>query len=223
MPDVVLEATDVHKSYQTGSVVTPVLHGLDLTVRPSEFVVIMGPSGCGKSTLLHVLGLMTPASAARSIRIEGQETVGFNERRRTQLRREKIGFVFQRFNLLPVISAVDNVRLAMRLRQSAADGTLDGLFEQIGLSDVKNKKPGALSIGEQQRVAIARAIACRPRLLLADEPTGNLDSQNADRVLDLLEQFHARYGQTTIMVTHNEHCADRADRVLRMKDGRFED
>jgi len=222
MAEVILEAVDLHKSYRTAAVVTPVLRGLDLRVRRGEFVAVLGPSGCGKSTLLHVLGLMAPATAARSLRIDGQETVGLNDRQRTRLRREKIGFVFQRFNLLPVVSAAENVRLAMRLRGMHVDGAVDRLFDQIGLGDVKDAKPGTLSIGQQQRVAIARAVACRPRILLADEPTGNLDSENADRILDLIEEFHARYGQTTIMVTHDERCAARADRVLRMKDGRFE-
>ncbi len=223
MPDSILSAVDVHMSYRTGSVTTPVLHGLNIEVARGEFVLVMGPSGCGKTTLLNILGLMARPTQARSIRIDGHETTGLSDARRTELRREKIGFVFQRFNLLPVLSAADNVRLAMRLRGLKPDGTVDALFERFGLSGKLHRKPGALSMGEQQRVAIARALACRPVILLADEPTGNLDSDNAAHVLRLLHELNRQDGQTVVMITHNEHCAASVDRVVYMKDGRFLD
>ncbi len=221
--ETILVAKDVHKSYRAGSVVTPVLHGLDLSVGRGEFVVVMGPSGCGKSTLLNVLGLMMPPTQAASLEIDGIEALRLSDGQRTRLRRDRIGFVFQRFNLLPVVSAGDNVRLAFRLRGQRPNGQVRALFERFGLSGKIDRKPGALSMGEQQRVAIARAVACKPALLLADEPTGNLDSDNARQVLDLLHELNREDGQTVVMITHNEHCTAEVDRVLHMRDGRFLD
>ena len=221
--DVILRAVDVHKSYRTGSVETPVLHGLDLELQRGEFVSVMGPSGCGKSTLLNIIGLMMAPTRAGSLTIDGVEAMGLSDGRRTALRRDKIGFVFQRFNLLPVISAADNVRLGMRLRGMPPNGRAETLLKQFGLSDKAHRKPGALSMGEQQRVAIARAVACGPAILLADEPTGNLDSENAQQVLDVLTTLNQQDGQTVVMITHNEQCAAAAHRTIRMRDGRFLD
>jgi len=221
--DLILSATDIHMSYRSGSVATPVLHGLDLEVRHGEFVLIMGPSGCGKTTLLHILGLMMRPTRAESLQIDGVDALNLSDGQRTRLRREKIGFVFQRFNLLPVVSAADNVRLAMRLHGLRPDGTVEALFERFALTGKEHQKPGALSMGEQQRVAIARAVACRPALLLADEPTGNLDSDSSEKVLSLLRELNRRDGQTVVMITHNEQCIAAADRVIHMKDGRFLD
>ncbi len=223
MSDVIVRAADLHLSYRSGSVVTPVLHGLNLEVSRGEFLLIMGPSGCGKSTLLNILGLMMRPTRAEGLQIDDVDAMALSDSQRTRLRREKIGFVFQRFNLLPVISAADNVRLAMRLRGMKPDGTVAAIFERFGLAGKADRKPGALSIGEQQRVAIARAVACHPAILLADEPTGNLDSDTAQEVLKLLSELHRRDGQTVVMITHNEHCAASADRVIHMRDGRFED
>jgi putative ABC transport system ATP-binding protein len=221
--DVILSAVDVHMSYGTGSVATPVLHGVSLEVARGEFVLIMGPSGCGKTTLLHILGLMMRPTKARSLRIDGTEALPLSDARRTNVRCRKIGFVFQRFNLLPTVSAADNVRLAMRLRGMRPDGSVKTLFERFGLADKLDRKPGALSMGEQQRVAIARALACKPVILLADEPTGNLDSDNAAEVLSQLRELNQKDGQTIVMITHNEHCSASADRIIYMKDGRFLD
>jgi len=218
----ILTARGIRKSFRSDSVVTEVLHGLDLEIRRGEFVTVMGPSGCGKSTLLHILGLMMAPTQADDLIIDGTSALGLSDSRRTQVRREKIGFVFQRFNLLPVLSAEQNVRLALRLRGIEADGRIDSILAAVGLDDSRRKKPGQLSIGQQQRVAIARALVTRPPLLLADEPTGNLDSDNATRILDLLRGFRDRDGQTILMITHNPQCADWADRVLHMRDGRFE-
>ncbi len=222
MDDLILHARDVHYSYRNGGVVSPAVVGVDLSVRRGEFVVIEGPSGCGKSTLLHVLGMMVRPDRAQTLVIDGTETVGLGDRARTGLRRGKIAFVFQRFNLLPVISALDNVRIALRLRGVVADDQAERALAWVGLADVVGKKPGHLSIGQQQRVAIARAVACQAPLLLGDEPTGSLDSANSQRVLQLLKDMQRRDGQTIVMITHNEAMVDYADRVIRMKDFRFE-
>jgi putative ABC transport system ATP-binding protein len=183
----------------------------------------MGPSGCGKTTLLNILGLMMPPSRAARVRIAGRETLGLADGARTQLRRGTIGFVFQRFNLLPTISARQNVGLPLKIRKQTRDGQVDMLLERVGLIDFAHKKPGRLSVGQQQRIAIARALIGRPALLLADEPTGNLDSANAQAVLSLLTEFHREWNQTILMITHNEHLAAGADRVIHMRDGRFRD
>ena len=218
---VMIDIRDVHHTYRHGGVDEPVLHGLDLQVRRGEFAVIMGPSGCGKTTLLNILGLMMPPTQADSVRIAGHETLELQEGVRARLRRETIGFVFQRFNLLPTISARKNVALPLKIRNEALDGRVDRLLELVGLSDYAHKKPGRLSVGQQQRVAIARAMVGHPALLLADEPTGNLDSANAQAVLALLSDFHREWGQTILMITHNEHLTVKADRVIQMQDGRF--
>jgi putative ABC transport system ATP-binding protein len=190
-------------------------------VRRGEFVILMGPSGCGKTTLLHILGLMMRPSAG-TIRLEGADVGALSEGQRTRLRRERIGFVFQRFNLLPILTARGNIELPLRLRGERADGQVSDVLRQVGLREKADSKPRALSMGEQQRVALARAVVARPRLLLADEPTGNLDSANAGAVLDLLADLHRTCGLTTLMITHNEHLATRADRVLFMRDGRID-
>jgi putative ABC transport system ATP-binding protein len=221
--DVMIDVRDLDHAYTHTGVVEPVLHGLSLQVQRGEFVVIMGPSGCGKTTLLNILGLMLSPTRAGSFRLAGQDMLGLGDAARTRLRRQAIGFVFQRFNLLPTISARRNVALPLRLRGVAADGQVDRLLAQIGLAEHVHKKPGQLSMGQQQRVALARAVVGAPALLLADEPTGNLDSANAAAVLALLSGFHRRLGQTVVMITHNEQLAVAADRVLRMRDGRFVD
>ena len=221
--ELMIDIRDLHHAYTHGGVTEPVLHGLDLQVRRGEFVVIMGPSGCGKTTLLNVVGLMLGPTRAAAVCIAGQETLGLSDAARTRLRREALGFVFQRFNLLPTISVRQNVALPLRLRRVAADGQVEGLLERMGLGACGSKKPNQLSVGQQQRVAIARAVVGQPALLLADEPTGNLDSANADGVLDLLSRLHREQGQTVVMITHNERLAIRADRTLHMRDGRFVD
>ncbi len=213
---------DLHHAYTHGGVTEPVLHGLDLDVRRGEFVVIMGPSGGGKTTLLNILGLMLAPSRAASVRIAGRETLGCSDAERTRLRRAALGFVFQRFNLLPTLSVAQNVALPLRLRGAPVNGVVPALLKRVGLAEHAAKKPRQLSVGQQQRAALARAVVTRPALLLADEPTGNLDSANAAAVLALLADLHAE-GQTIVMITHNEQLAVRADRVLHMRDGRFVD
>ncbi|MBU0638150.1 MAG: ABC transporter ATP-binding protein [Planctomycetes bacterium] len=219
--DPMIEARDVYHAYTHAGVTEPVLHGLELVVRRGEFVVIMGPSGCGKTTLLNILGLMACPTRAGTLRLAGEDALGLSDAARTRLRRATLGFVFQRFNLLPTISARQNVALPLRIRGEAADGRVAELLEAVGLQDCADKEPGRLSVGQQQRVAIARALVTRPALLLADEPTGNLDSANAEAVLTLLTEFHRTWRQTILLITHNEHLTVAADRVLRMCDGRF--
>lgn len=219
--ELTIDVRGVEHAYTHGGVVEPVLHGIDLTVRRGEFLVIMGPSGCGKSTLLNILGLMMTPTRAERVHIAGSETLGLADADRTRLRRESIGFVFQRFNLLPTISAWRNVALPLRIRQQSLDGRVEAVLEQVGLGRYAHKKPGHLSVGQQQRVAIARALVGRPAILLVDEPTGNLDSANADAILALLADFHRQWNQTILMITHNEHLAVAADRVLHMRDGRL--
>ncbi|MFQ5425097.1 MAG: ABC transporter ATP-binding protein [Phycisphaerae bacterium] len=219
--DLLLTARGIHHTYRADGVETAVLHGIDLDLRRGEFVILMGPSGCGKTTLLNILGLMMPATAG-DVCLNGACVSSLADAVRTAIRRESLGFVFQRFNLLGVLTAEQNVALALRLRRQRPDTQPVEALARVGLEAKRHCRPGALSVGEQQRVAIARALVCHPALVLADEPTGNLDSRSANAVLDLLREVTVSHGVTTLMITHNEHLADRADRVLFMRDGRFE-
>ncbi len=218
--DIILRASGIHHTYHSGGVATPVLHGIDLELGHGEFLCIAGPSGCGKSTLLNILGLMMQPTGG-TVDIDGVATASLKDGGRTALRRDKIGVVFLRVNLLPVWSVEKNVAIALKLRGRSVDGQAVAVLERVGLADKCRSKPSALSVGEQQRVAIARAVVGRPRLLLADEPTGNLDSGNAERVLDLLVDLNRSEGLAIVMITHNKDLLVRADRVLTMRDGRF--
>jgi putative ABC transport system ATP-binding protein len=220
-PDNILRTRGICHTYHTDGVDTPVLHGIDLDIRRGEFVIIMGPSGCGKSTLLNILGLMMQPTAG-SVEIDGVCADLLDDAHRTALRRDKLGFVFQRFNLLGVLSAEQNVAMTLKLRRCDIDGRVLDALAKVGLTEKRRNRPAALSVGEQQRVAIARALVGHPALLLADEPTGNLDSRNASEVLDLLSDLNHSEGLTTVMITHNERLAARADRILLMDDGRLE-
>ncbi len=216
----IIEAQGISKSFGRGRARVDVLRRLHLSVPAGQFAAIMGPSGCGKSTLLHVLGLMTDSDAGEVI-LDG-ETVSASARRRTQLRRRKIGFVFQRFNLIPVLSGLDNIAISLQVRRhAAADGWVDRLLETMQVAEAARRKPGEMSIGEQQRVAVVRALAHSPDLLLADEPTGNLDSVSETALLDLLGQVHRDTGQSIVMITHSAEAAARADCIYRMQDGRI--
>jgi len=219
----IIEVSALYHAYAHGGVTEPVLHGVDLRLERGEFVVLMGPSGCGKTTLMSILGLMMTPTRADKLHVAGCDALGLPDAARARLRRESIGFVFQRFNLLPTISAWRNVALPLHLRSVCADGTVDELLERVGLTSSARKKPGQLSVGQQQRVALARALIGRPALLLADEPTGNLDTDNAAAVLALLQEFHRDWGQTILLITHNEDLAVAADRVVHMRDGRLYD
>ncbi len=218
-----LETEALWKSYRMGTNDVHALRGVNLRVGRGEFVAIMGPSGCGKSTLLHTLGGLQ-ARTSGSVTIEGQDLAGLTDAERTELRRERIGFVFQRFNLFPTLSVEGNLRLAERIClgwKDAGRGALRRLelLDMLGLSTKLRHKPMELSGGEQQRVALARAIVHQPAILLADEPTGNLDSQNSENVLAMIKKVHRELGQTIVLITHDIDVAEAADRVVLMKDG----
>jgi putative ABC transport system ATP-binding protein len=213
-----LVAEGLTKSYPGAE--APALRGVDLTLGRGEFVAVVGPSGCGKTTLLFVLGLMMRPSAGR-LRLDGRDVASLSEPQLVGIRRRRIGFVFQRFNLIPVLSALDNVLMPLRLRGSPDDGSAAKLLEEVGLGGKLHRRPHQLSIGEQQRVAIARALAGDPDLLLADEPTGNLDTETSDRVLELLTRFHRSRGLSIVMITHNPAAAAVAGRTIRMRDGKI--
>jgi len=219
--DCILVGDDLHKSFGKGQARVHVLRGLHLSVRRGEFLAVMGPSGCGKSTLLHVLGLMTPADAG-SIVVEGRP-VGGSPAERNALRRDLFGFVFQRYNLLGVLSAADNVAISLRVRGLTVNGRVGELFKAMDITDVAGRKPAEMSIGQQQRVAVVRALAHRPAVVLADEPTGNLDSVNSAALLKLFRQINRQNRQTIVMITHSAQAAAAADRVVHMNDGRILD
>ena len=217
----ILQAEDLVKVYRIGKVDVPALRGVSLDVEEGEFVAIMGPSGCGKSTMLHLLGgLLTPTSGR--IVIDGEDITAASDAKRTAVRRKKIGFVFQRFNLFPTLTAEGNLRLAERIHGNGGDnnGQLRrDVLRLLGLEDKLHHKPLELSGGEQQRVALARAVVTRPAIVLADEPTGNLDSENSALVLNMFQELNYRFNQTIIMITHNPEAAAMCKRIVQMRDG----
>lgn len=218
----VLETKDLKMVYHVGKVDVNALRGVSISIGEGEYVAIMGQSGCGKSTLLHVVGGMLQPTSGR-VAIDGEDLTTMTDAQRTDLRRRKIGFVFQRFNLFPTLTAEGNLKLAERIYSNTKNGG-DGArrLEVLKLLRLENKihhKPLELSGGEQQRVAIARAIINRPAILLADEPTGNLDTENSKIVLDMLRSLNKELGQTIVMITHNPEAAALADRIIEMRDG----
>ncbi len=218
----VIVVDDVHMIYQVGRVDVPALNGVDMTIREGEFVAVMGPSGCGKSTLLHLMGgLLTPTRGRVSV--DGQEITSISDGQRTEIRRQKVGFVFQRFNLLSTLTAQDNIKLARQIRGNGQNNGLKAgqILALLGLETKIHHKPNELSGGEQQRVAIARAIINRPQLLLADEPTGSLDSENTAIVLEMLQELNIRYSQTILLITHDPDVAATAGRTVEMRDGKI--
>jgi ABC-type lipoprotein export system ATPase subunit len=216
------ELRDVRRSYRLGDEDVHALAGVTLDLEHGDFAAIIGSSGSGKSTLMHVLGFMDrPTSGA--MRFDGEDVTTINETRRAAIRSEKIGFVFQAFNLLPRLNVADNVRLPLtyaRTRIADARERVAESLERVGMGHRARHRPAQLSGGERQRVAIARALVNRPRLLLADEPTGNLDSANVERVLGLFGELHGA-GQTIVLVTHDPAVAARAHRQIRIRDGRI--
>jgi putative ABC transport system ATP-binding protein len=217
----VVQVENLWKIYHTGRVEVPALRGVSFSIVESDFVAIMGPSGCGKSTLLYVLGGLTPPSSGRVL-VDGNDLGEMSDAERTLLRRRKIGFVFQRFNLLPTLSAFGNIALAQHLQGDGFDPhRFDVTVELLGLRDRLHHKPSELSGGEQQRVALARAVVPEPKLVLADEPTGNLDTRNSEIVLRMLKQLNQELGQSIIMITHNPEAAAYANRTLHMRDGQM--
>lgn len=220
--DAILKTEDLKMTYRVGKVDVNALRGVNLSVAPGEFVSIMGPSGCGKSTLLHILGALLKPSAGRVI-IDGEELAAMSDASRTDLRRRKIGFVFQRFNLFPTLTAEGNLKLAEHIhgngRSAVDENTRREILQLLRLENKMRHKPLELSGGEQQRVAIARAIINRPAIILADEPTGNLDTENSTIVLDMLRKLNRELNQTVVMITHNPEAAAIASRTIEMRDG----
>ena len=219
----ILQAENLEKVYRVGRVDVPALRGVSLEVEEGEFLAIMGPSGCGKSTMLHLLGgLLTPTSGR--IVVDGEDLTAASDARRTDIRRRKIGFVFQRFNLFPTLTAEGNLRLAESIQSNGKDDPerRREVLRLLRLEDKMHHKPLELSGGEQQRVALARAVVTRPALILADEPTGNLDEATADIVFDEFLRLVREEGSAALVATHNERIAAKMDRVLRLHDGRLE-
>ena len=209
------------KVYHLGKVDVPALRGVDLVVQEGEFVAVVGPSGCGKSTLLHVLGGLTGPTEGQ-VCVDGNDFRLMSDADRTRFRRHKIGFVFQRFNLLPTLSARDNIAIAQHIQGNGFNPhRFETITRMLGIEEILNHRPYALSGGEQQRVAIARAVICEPKILLADEPTGNLDTENSQVVLDMLRELNRTFRQTILMITHNPDAAAIADRTIHMRDGRI--
>ena len=217
--DVVVRAQSVSKRYGKGDVAVDALRGATVDFERGRFTAIMGPSGSGKSTLMHILaGLDQPTSG--SVQIDGVELTRLKERDLTKLRRDKVGFIFQSFNLLPMLSAAENLTLPLTIAGRKPDRSwYRGLVDRVGLGDRLAHRPAELSGGQQQRVAVARALVAKPAVLFADEPTGNLDSRTGQEVLDLLRRSVDEFGQTIVMVTHDPGAATVADRVLFLKDG----
>ena len=217
----ILQTIDLKKSYQVGKISTPVLKGVSIDIKEGEFVAIMGPSGCGKSTLLHLLGgLLSPTTG--SIIVDGEDLAKVSDAQRTDIRRRKIGFVFQRFNLFPTLTAEGNLKLAEKIHLGDGKGNAENRREVLKLLKLEDKmhhKPVELSGGEQQRVALARAVVNSPAIILADEPTGNLDTENSEIVLNMFKELNQKLRQTIIMITHNPEAAAVCSRVIRMRDG----
>ncbi|MBI4897337.1 MAG: ABC transporter ATP-binding protein [Actinobacteria bacterium] len=214
---------DLTKTYQSGPNAVEALRGIDLTIERGEFVAVMGPSGSGKSTLMHILGALENATGG-TVWIGGERITGLDDKRLTLLRRDAIGFIFQFFNLLPTLTAEENVMLPSMIAGEGAGKLRDHareLLDLVGLSERREHLPSQLSGGEQQRVSVARSLMRNPDLLLADEPTGNLDSKNAAAVLDMLRDVQAKAGHTILMVTHDATVASRASRVIFLRDGRI--
>ena len=217
----ILETKDLRKIYGTGDTEVRALDGVNLTVEKGEFVAVVGTSGSGKSTLLHMLGgLDRPTSG--TVTVDGREIFALKDEELTIFRRRKIGFVFQNYNLVPVLNVYENIVLPIQLDGRAEDrGYVDQIIETLGLEKKLRNLPNNLSGGQQQRVAIARALAVKPAILLADEPTGNLDSKTSQDVMGLLKVTSQRFAQTIVMITHNEEIAQMADRIVRIEDGRI--
>ncbi len=216
----IIEIQNLRKTFRSGDVDVHALAGVDLRVEKGEFLAVVGKSGSGKSTLFHVLGGLTPPTSG-TVKIDGKELTAMDEAKRTRLRRESVGFVFQKYNLLPTLTVRDNLEIARDI--SGMKGPWGEQFLDVirilGIEGKMERKPRQLSGGEQQRVAIARAIVNQPAILLADEPTGNLDTENSNLVLGLLKHLNKKFGQTVLMITHDPEAAAFADRTVQMRDG----
>ncbi len=217
----IIQVRDLYKTYHVGDVDVHALQGANLDVMKGEFVAIIGPSGSGKSTLFNILGALTPPTSGTVI-IDGKDLANLSNSERSDLRKGMVGFVFQKYNLLPTLTAEDNIRIVRYIGNHSTEFTPEfrEVLNILGIADRLKHKPRALSGGQQQRVAIARAIVNHPAILLADEPTGNLDSQNSAAVLGLLTDLNHRLGQTILMITHDPEAASYAKRQVHMRDGR---
>jgi putative ABC transport system ATP-binding protein len=221
---VIIEAIDLRKTYHIGKIEVPALRGVSFTVEQGEFVSIVGPSGSGKSTLFYLLGGLTKADSGKVI-IGGVDFTSLSDAARTRMRKSKIGFVFQKFNLLPTLDARSNIEVAVDIAGNGAKDSayFNRIIGLLGLTERLNHRPAELSGGEQQRVALARALINHPAIVLADEPTGNLDSQNSEVVLKMLRHSNQELGQTVLMITHNPEAAAYGDRIIHMRDGEIVD
>lgn len=217
----ILKTTNLKKYYGSGDTIVKALDGVDLSVTDGEFAAIVGTSGSGKSTLLHMLGGLDRPTGG-TVEVEGQNIFSLKDDSLTIFRRRKIGFVFQSYNLVPVLNVYENIVLPIELDGNRIDKThIENIMETLGLTGKINSLPNQLSGGQQQRVAIARALASKPAIILADEPTGNLDSRTSLDVMGLLKVTSERFSQTMVMITHNEEIAQMADRIIRIEDGKI--
>jgi putative ABC transport system ATP-binding protein len=219
--DAIIRVEDVYKTYHVGKVEVPAVRGASFNVARGEFVTVVGPSGSGKSTLFYMLGGLTQADRGHVV-IDGADFAELSDAERTRMRKRKIGFVFQKFNLLPTLDARGNIEIAQNI--AGADGVRDSahfkrITEMLGIERRLEHRPSELSGGEQQRVALARALINKPAIVLADEPTGNLDSKNSEIVLRMLRTSNQQLGQTVLMITHNSEAAAYGDRIIHMRDG----
>ena len=217
----ILQANDLTKIYGSGENIVYALNGMNFNVEKGEFVAIVGTSGSGKSTLLHMLGWLDRPTSG-NVLVEGKDIFSLRDEALTIFRRRKIGFVFQNYNLVPVLNVYENIVLPVQLDGETPDTTyIDSIINTLGLENKLNNLPNNLSGGQQQRVAIARALASKPAIILADEPTGNLDSKTSQDVLGLLKVTSQKYSQTIVMITHNEEIAQLANRIIRIEDGKI--
>ena len=217
----ILETKDLRKIYGSGDTEVRALDGVDLTVEEGEFVAVVGTSGSGKSTLLHMLGGLDRPTGG-TVTVDGKDIFSLKDEALTIFRRRKIGFVFQNYNLVPVLNVYENIVLPIQLYGRKPDPAyVDSIVETLGLQSKLQNLPNNLSGGQQQRVAIARALAAKPAIILADEPTGNLDSRTSQDVMSLLKVTSEKFSQTIVMITHNEEIAQMADRIIRIEDGRI--
>jgi putative ABC transport system ATP-binding protein len=216
----IIQVENVTKVYRIGKVDVPALRGVSFSVEKGEFVTIVGPSGSGKSTLFYILGGLTRATAGR-VSIDGADFAQMSDAQRTEMRKQKIGFVFQKFNLLPTLTAQGNIEIAREIAGGAGmdQAQFAQVTQMLGIAGRLEHRPSELSGGEQQRVALARALVNGPALILADEPTGNLDSKNSEIVLKMLRDANQQFGQTVLMITHNPEAAAVGDRIIHMRDG----
>ncbi len=218
----IIQVEGLHKTFKSGQLEVHAVRGVDLTVDEGEFVAVMGPSGSGKSTLFHIIGGLTPPTSGR-VTLAGVDLASLTDAGRTELRKNKVGFVFQRFNLLGSLTADGNIQIARHI--SGAKGfppeEFQGILRLLGIQDRLHHKPSEMSGGEQQRVALARALVNHPAVLLADEPTGNLDTENSNAVLTMLRDLNSRLRQTILMITHNPEAAAYAHRTVKMRDGKI--